>query len=131
MWLFAILSQLQVFFSLTSGTSPALKKTMLDLVTNFGAVSDSQAVSGDRTGESYAMKDLRYRGGQRSGQVSNVSKRFVPFVGGSSSNNAIIGRRDSDRDTDGDSRKGIIRRDEVEVSYEITRKESCTNDKWI
>ena len=103
-----------------SGTSPALKKTMLDLVTNFGAVSESRANSTQRTGGSYAMKDLRY-GVQRSGQRSNASKRFVPFVGGTSSNNAVIGRRNSDGDDDSDSRKGIIRRDEIEISYENSR----------
>ena len=129
MWLFAVLSQIQVFLSMVGGTSPALKKTMLDLVTNFGAVSDSQA--GTKTGGSYAMKDLRYHGGQKSGQLSNAGKKFVPFVGGSSSNNALIGRRDSDRDNDNDSQKGIIRRDEIEISYENTRKESYTNNKWI
>jgi hypothetical protein len=131
MWLFAVLSQLQVFISMVGGTSPALKKTMLDLVTNFGAVSDGHAVSGGRTGGSYAMKDLRYHGRQKTGQVSDASKKFVPFVGGSSSNNAIIGRRGSDRNTDSDSQKGIIRRDEIEVSYESARKESYTNDKWM
>ena len=113
-----------------SGTSPALKKTMLDLVTNFGAVSESQANSSARTGGIYAMKDLGY-GAQRSGQGSKAGKRFVPFVGGSSSNNAVIGRRDSDGDDDSDSRKGIIRRDEIEVSYENSRKESYANNKWI
>ena len=131
MWLFVILSQLQIFFSMVGGTSPALKKTMLDLATNFGAVSGSQAASGGRTAGSYAMKDLRYRGGQKSGQGSNASKKFVPFSGGGSTNNAIISRHDNDHNNDDDSQKGIIRRDEIEVSYENTRNESYGNDKWM
>lgn len=132
MWLFVTLSQIQIFLSMVGGTSPALKKTMLDLATNFGVVDNSQAGSYPRTGGSYAMKNFSRSGGQKSAQVSNTSNKFVPFVGGGySNNNAIVGRRGSDRESDGDSQKGIIRRDDVEISYESTKNESFRTDKWI
>ena len=110
------------------GTSPALKKTMLDLVTNYGAVSDSQANSRARNGGSFPMKDLKHYRGHKSSQASNAGKKFVHFAGGGSSSNAIIRR--SEAECDSNSQEGIIRHDEIEISYENARKGSRANEKW-
>ncbi|KAK0855989.1 hypothetical protein LTS02_010790 [Friedmanniomyces endolithicus] len=87
LWLFTVLSQIHIFLSMLGGTSPALKKTMLDLVTNYGGVSDGEADSRAKAyGRSFPMKDMKSR--QQSSQAS--TSKFVPFVGGASSNIATV-----------------------------------------
>ena len=36
-----------------------------------------------------------------------------------------------DADSDGDSQKGIIRRDEIEISYTNAAPESHANEQWV
>jgi len=130
-WLFVILSQIQILLSIIGYTTPALKKTMLDLVTNYGATTNSQAGSRARNGGSYAMKDLRYHKGSAaaSWQRSSTGKKVVPFASSSFKANAVAERGDAD--SDGDSQKGIIRRDEVEISYTNATPEGRVDDQWI
>ncbi|KAK3114099.1 hypothetical protein LTR53_007917 [Teratosphaeriaceae sp. CCFEE 6253] len=119
LWLFAVLSQIHIFLSMLGGTSPALKKTMLDLVTNYGGVSDGEAESRSKTyGRSIPMKDMKSR--QQSSQAS--TSKFVPFVGGASSNIATV-KSVPDRENR-DSQEGIISRCEFEISYESASKGS-------
>lgn len=114
------------------GTSPALKKTMVDLSTNFGAATDSQSNSKQRSGYkagggSYAMRYL-----QNGSQKSNSEKTFAPFVGSSSVNHVVSGRRASEEgDGESESQKGIMRRDEIELSYESNRNRSSVSERWI
>ena len=119
LWLFTVLSQIHIFLSMLGGTSPALKKTLLDLVTNYGGVSDGEADSRARPySRSFPMKDRNSR--LQSSQASN--SKFVPFVGGASSNIATIksvpGREGRD------SQEGIISRREFEISYDSASKGS-------
>ncbi|KAK4977546.1 hypothetical protein LTR42_001916 [Elasticomyces elasticus] len=130
-WLFVVLSQIQVFLSLIGYTSPALKKTMRDLVTNYGAADDSQA-GFTRTGGSHEMDDLRHQKNNTgsSWQRSNVGKRFVPFTGGGFSEANAVAKR-GDTGSDGDSQEGIIRRDEVEISYVSAKPQDRAGELWI
>ncbi|KAK3621722.1 hypothetical protein LTR56_022614 [Elasticomyces elasticus] len=130
-WLFVVLSQIQVFLSLIGYTSPALKKTMRDLVTNYGAADDSQA-GFTRTGGSHEMDDLRHLKNNTgsSWQRSNVGKRFVPFTGGGFSEANAVAKR-GDTGSDGDSQEGIIRRDEVEISYVSAKPQDRASELWI
>ncbi|KAK0246914.1 hypothetical protein LTS09_017941 [Friedmanniomyces endolithicus] len=119
LWLLTVLSQIHIFLSMLGGTSPALKKTMLDLVTNYGGVSDGEADSRAKAyGRSFPMKDMKSH--QRSSQAS--TSKFVPFVGGASSNIATV-KNDPDRE-DRESQEGIISRCEFEISYESASKGS-------
>ena len=96
-WLFIILGQIQILISIIGGTSPALKKTMLDLVTNYGAVTDSPANSRVRTGGGYALKELKSNKSKAlASDASSGGKRFAPFVGSSHRNNAVAERNDVD-----------------------------------
>ena len=90
---------------------------MLDLVTNYGAVSDSQAGSHLQSGGSYALKDLRYRkdSAGASWQGLNVSRKTMPFVSSDFHANTEVAR--DDVDGDGDCQGPILSRDEVEISY--------------
>ncbi|KAK4904965.1 hypothetical protein LTR49_025672 [Elasticomyces elasticus] len=119
LWLFTVLSQIHIFLSMLGGTSPALKKTMLDLVTNYGGVSDGEADSRAKVhSRSFPMKDMESR--QQSSQAS--TSKFVPFVGGASSNIATV-KSTPDRE-DRDSQEGIISRCEFVLSYESASKGS-------
>ncbi|KAK0891623.1 hypothetical protein LTS16_025943 [Friedmanniomyces endolithicus] len=119
LWLLTVLSQIHIFLSMLGGTSPALKKTMLDLVTNYGGVSDGEADSRAKAyGRSFPMKDMKSH--QRSSQAS--TSKFVPFVGGASSNIATV-KNVPDRE-DRESQEGIISRCEFEISYESASKGS-------
>ncbi|KAK5693928.1 hypothetical protein LTR97_009545 [Elasticomyces elasticus] len=109
----------------------ALKKTMRDLVTNYGAADDSQA-GFTRTGGSHEMDDLRHLKNNTgsSWQRSNVGKRFVPFTGGGFSEANAVAKR-GDTGSDGDSQEGIIRRDEVEISYVSAKPQDRPSELWI
>lgn len=132
-WLLIIVSQLQVLLSIIGYTTPALKKTMLDLVTNYGTVGETQTGSRSRSGGvGYALKDLRYSKKKdkegNSWPGSTASKRIAGFAGTGSENTAVVER--GDHDSDGDSQKGIIRRDEVEVIYSSAAAEKQARPEW-
>lgn len=126
-WLIVTLGQIQIFVSLIGYTSPALKKTMIDLATNYGAISESQAVSHRRPSQAYAMKDLRYHKntGGKSWRSSVTGKKALPLVSSSSQAQPVI-----EVESDGDSQKGIIRRDEVEVTFSHPRSKDAPNESW-
>ncbi|KAK5162863.1 uncharacterized protein LTR77_011120 [Saxophila tyrrhenica] len=122
-WLFVCFNQVQILLALIGAASPVLKKAMSDLVTNFGASTDSQARSGN--GRSFALKYLKSKRTFRSNNDSqptdsNGSKiRPLPFGGPGVSGAAMISRNRPEEKlrSDGDSQEGIIRQDDYEVSY--------------
>ncbi|KAK0771638.1 hypothetical protein LTR59_012803 [Friedmanniomyces endolithicus] len=119
LWLFTVLSQIHIFLSMLGGTSPALKKTMLDLVTNYGGVSDGEADSRAKAyARNFPMKDMKSC--QQSSQAS--TSKFVPFVGGALSNIATV--KSIPHREDRDSQEGIVSRCEFEISYESASKGS-------
>ncbi|KAK5135296.1 hypothetical protein LTR08_005399 [Meristemomyces frigidus] len=130
LWLFVVSSQIQILLSIIGYTSPALKRTMFDLVTNYGVVSDSQAGCHAQNGGSYAMKELRYYKASVGApwQGSDAGKQSVRVASSSFKADALAER--GDVDSDGDSQKGIIRRDDVEISYTRATPESRANERW-
>ncbi|KAK5117849.1 hypothetical protein LTR85_008623 [Meristemomyces frigidus] len=118
-WVFVVLTQIQIFLALIAAGYPALKRTVLDLVTNFG-VSD-QSTSNSRPGESYA---LRYLSRRSKADRSNHSGRwkvptFSPFTATATGSAVVTGGKQNALEDD-DSQKGIVRQDEfdVTVSYD-------------
>lgn len=107
-WLFVDLGQIQIFLSLIGYTSPALKKTMIDLATNYGAVNELQTTFRHRPGGSYALKDLRYlkdTGGSGWRSLA-MGRNTLPLASSSSRADPVV-----EADSDGDSQKGIMRRE--------------------
>lgn len=114
-WLFVALTQVQIFMSLVAVGFPALRKTILDLVTNFGVSEDSQIRS--RNGLSYVLSSLKRKSKQDQPQES--SSPFLPSSAGTSSNTLI--RAGANRTpSDDNSQKGIIRQDEYDVIITTT-----------
>lgn len=116
------MGQVQILLALIGAASPVLKKAIRDLVTNFGAQTESRERTG--TGNSFAMKYLRSRRTGRSNNASQPtdshgSKRALPFSGPSIPGSAMVSRnrREDKLAGDGDSQEGIIRQDDFEVSY--------------
>ena len=120
------MTQVQILFSLIGAASPALKKTMLDLMTNFGAASESQANSRAKYGGSFPLKYINSKINSKrdvSQPSENDSKpRFVPFIGGETRGTAVVSVTRSNTHhkgvSDGDSQEGIIRQDDFQVSYD-------------
>lgn len=110
-WLFVILTQIQIFSSLIAAGFPALRKTVLDLVTNFGVSEDSQNRSG--MGAAYILSSLTRKSKQKGTQ--NSSSGFSPYTGNEARGNTVIKAGANPRLSDDDSQKGIIRRDEYDV----------------
>jgi hypothetical protein len=127
-WLFVILSQVQIFLSFIGYTSPALKKTMIDLATNFGTIYDSQAGSTAHNGDSFAMQSFGSAKNMGNGarQRSYGGKRTAPLPGTSTKTSTLAKR---EADSDGDSQKGIMRQDEYEISY-VSRTMPRDVDMW-
>lgn len=122
LWLFIAMSQVQVLLALIGAASPVLKRAMADLVTNYGAQTDSQNRSG---GNSFALKYLKPRSNNKSndalqtGSGSGGSKGHMPFGGSVVSGNPMTSRSRNEEKIrgDGDSQEGIIRQDEYEVNF--------------
>ena len=114
LWLFVIMTQGQILFSLTGAASPALKKTMMDLMTNYGAQTESH--SNSKPG-SFPMKYLRSK--HRSQPMDSERSRNIPYSGAAKGSALISKSKNDDRTTrDDDSQEGIIRQDDFEVSYD-------------
>ena len=119
------MTQAQILFSLLGAASPALKKTMLDLQTNYGA-SESQSNSRTGYGGSFAMKYLNSsKRNMNNSHLTDSRDRNIPFSGpGVKGTASIHGRSRNDErriTSDGDSQEGIIRQDDYEVSYDYER----------
>jgi len=125
LWLFITLTQVQIFLSLIGAAAPALKKTMLDLQTHFGATTESQTNSKGGT-NTFPLKYLsasRRNASQQPSSHTDSKTGRMPFQGPGRGGSVIVGksRHHDDRirtGSDGDSQKGIIREDEYEVSYD-------------
>lgn len=115
--MFSVLTQVQILFSLIGVATPALKKTMLDLVTNFGAAeSQSNTKSGSGT---FPLKYFSRRN-NASQQPSEGSKArsHMPFTGpGKGSTMVSRSRHEDTVKGDNDSQEGIIRHQDFEVSF--------------
>ena len=116
LWMFTILSQVQILFSLVAVATPALKKTMMDLVTNYGA-AESQSNTA-RSG-SFPLKYLSRNRHNISGERSGGSKqRSIPFSGPGRGSTMVSRSRNEDTlKGDSDSQEGIIRHQDFEVSF--------------
>lgn len=110
-WLFVVLTQIQIFASLIAAGFPALRKTILDLVTNFGVSEDSQNRSG--RGAAYILSSLT-RKGKRS-QTQNYSSVFSPYTGSKARATTVVKTGTNTQLSDDDSQMGIIRQDEFDV----------------
>ena len=110
-WLFVVLTQIQIFLSLIAAGFPALKKTILDLVTNFGVSEDSQNRS--RIGPGYILSSLTKKNKQSHPQESSSS--FSPYTGGTRGNTVVKAGANRATSDDDDSQQGIIRQDEYDV----------------
>jgi len=107
-WLFAVLTQCQVFLALIAVVLPTLKRTVLDLVTNYGAPDESP--SNSRPGRSFAMRSLSSR--PKADEPDRRSLWKSP-----PQNPGTVGRGGKqDTPSDDDSQKGIMRQDEYEVT---------------
>lgn len=115
-WLFTVLSQIQIFLSLIAAGFPALKKTVFDMLTNYGVNEDSQ--TGSRSGPSYIMNRLS-RKNKSNHSAGPESGHSIPFSG-TGRGHAVVVRGKPKTPTDDDSQKGIMRQDDyaVVVSYE-------------
>jgi hypothetical protein len=129
-WLFVIVSQIQIFLSLIGYTSPALKKTMLDLATNFGNTNESHASSARHNGSSLAPKSLGYRKSSIAGswKTSGIHLGTLRSAASHTKSQTVVegGRPESDSG----SQEGIIRRDEVEVSYARATPHVNAEEHW-
>ena len=115
LWLFIIMTQAQVLFSLIGAASPALKKTMMDLRTDYGAQTGSNSNSKPGT---FPLKYLK-SGRNRSQPTDSERSRTIPYAGAAKGSALISKSRHEDKMTrDDDSQEGIIRQDDFEVSYD-------------
>lgn len=112
--------------SLLGAATPALKKTMLDLVSSYGTTSPETS----EVGGSYQLRYLRSRpGGQ--GLTNNRKTRSLPFSGtGKGGSVAMVSsraRKEEKIRSDGDSQDGIIRQcvDQSAVLREIPCINAC------
>lgn len=116
------MSQVQILLALIGTASPALKKAMMDLATNWGHQTASGG-SNSGGGQSFGLKYIKKRsqGSKGSSQPLNTSSgsRHIPFSGPGigSSAFASINKHDKRVRSDGDSQEGIIRQDDFVVSY--------------
>lgn len=114
-WLFVVLGQIQLLLSILAGATPALKKTMLDLITNYGALTDSHA--GSRAASNNFP--LRYITGVSNAQISSQGSagrahKITSLIGGAKASGKS---HQLHREGDGDSQEGIVRQEEFEVRY--------------
>jgi hypothetical protein len=121
------MTQAQILFSLLGAASPALKKTMVDLATNYGATSPEAS----KAGSSYQLKYLRSKrsGNQLSESATESKTRNIPFSGPAKGNSVVRVSSRSRRGeqtitSDGDSQEGIIRQDDFEVHYDNSTSNS-------
>lgn len=134
LWLFVIMTQAQILWSLLGAASPALKKTMVDLATNYGATSPEAS----KAGGSYQLKYLRSKrsGNQLSENVNESKNRStIPFSGPAKGSSIVRvssrTRRGEERVTsDGDSQEGIIRQDDFEVHYDNSTNNSERYERY-
>ena len=120
------MTQAQILFSLLSAASPALKKTMVDLATNYGATTPEAS----KAGGSYQLRYLRSKqsGKQLSDQNNTTTSknRTIPFSGPAKGSSIVrVSSRSRSRPEerirgDGDSQEGIIRQDDFEVHYDTS-----------
>lgn len=108
-WLFIVLTQIQIFMSLVAAGFPALKKTVLDLVTNFGVSEDSQNRS--RYGPGYILSSLTKR---RRRKPEDSGSSFHPHSAGPVGESVTRAGGHTIL-SDDDSQKGIMRHDEYDV----------------
>jgi hypothetical protein len=108
-WLFVILSQVQIFLSLLSAGFPPLKKTVLDLVTNYGAPEQSQ--SNSRSGKGYALGYLKKKRMSKSQKPTSDHGESYPLPDiRKATRNAEDGGGIAQDISDDDSQTGIVRR---------------------
>jgi hypothetical protein len=118
-WLFIILSQVHIWVALMSAGLPAIKRTILDLTTNFGVSGSHQDDS--KRGVQYILSSLTKKS-KRSHKGSNGTNRF-PFSGSLNQGSTVIRAGHSHAPSeDGDSQTGIVRRDEFDVVITDARR---------
>ncbi|KAK4903069.1 hypothetical protein LTR49_026877 [Elasticomyces elasticus] len=108
MWLFAVLTQIQVFLCLSAAGFPALKRTVLDLATSFG-VSEQQSQNRSPKGITSLTRESKQR------EQQDKTLPYWPF-GAEPSGQAIIRTGTSRAPSDDGSQRGIMRRDEYETT---------------
>lgn len=115
-WLFAVLTQIHIFVSLIAAGFPALKKTVFDMLTNYGVNEASRSRS--RSGPSYIMSKLSHKKKSKH-SMGPESERSLPFAG-SAIGNAVVVKGKPKTPSDDDSQRGIMRQDDyaVVVTYE-------------
>lgn len=101
MWLFAVLTQVQIFLTLIAAGFPALKQAVLDLSTSFGVAERSHDRS--RSGRSYSLKTLTSKGKKLLQEHPRPANRRDERA------TAMTGTSD---DSDDGSQRGIIRQQE-------------------
>jgi hypothetical protein len=108
LWLFIVLTQVQIMLALLSASSPALKQALIDFGTQYGMTTDSRSVS--KHHGSYPLKSL-----------DDVDRGNLKFE---TSRKRLLSNARSSRSRieagglgDGDSQTGIIRQDDYDVTY--------------
>ncbi|KAK0862318.1 hypothetical protein LTR87_016631 [Friedmanniomyces endolithicus] len=111
MWLFAVLTQIQVFLSLSAAGFPALKRTILDLATSFDVSEQSQSWS--QKGNAYILSSPTRKSKQTEPQERSLAS--WPF-GAGPRGEAVVRTGASRAPSDDSSQRGIMRRDELLIT---------------
>ena len=108
MWIFAVLTRIQIFFTLIAAGFPALKQTVLDLSTSFGAADRSHDRS--QSDCTFSLRTLTKKG-RRLAQGHPTVTSFAKKHNGHSG-----AMKDTSAHRDDESQKGIMRQQEYEIA---------------
>lgn len=116
LWLFVVLTQVQVFLSVFATGFPAIMRTALAMSTNVDSSEDtSQGQS--RSDSSFVLGSLKRGGKQIRKQASHAS--FAPYVGGGGrANISSVKAAPNAGPEDDSSQRGILKHDEFDISIE-------------
>lgn len=121
-----VLTQISIFLSLGAAGFPAIKKTVLDLVTNFGVSEDSANRS--KKGNSYRLTPLSKRTKQSSSAPRSTSS-FSPYTGWRTEN-TIVGPAAKRALSDDGSEKSIMPQGVIEVAHSFTVEVDTASQRY-
>lgn len=115
-WLFVVLTQIQIFLSLLATGFTAVMRTVLAMGTNVDTSEDTgQNTSGGASG--YALGSIKKGDKQVRKQESHSS--FAPYVGGGwRANTSRVKAAPNGAPEDDSSQRGILRHDDFDISIE-------------
>jgi hypothetical protein len=131
LWLFAALTQAQILFVLLISSAAAIRRSMLDLVSHYGAAGESIPGSGGQHRRSYARQNLSTKRNTLRSTRRNHTDGDIPFTGEQNNwRSVLVSRRDGHslhlgaNGGETESREGIVRQDDFEIRYEAASGEA-------